>query len=147
MSVSMSTSMNTETTGEKGLTYAGGGLDFLGFDDGGRDLPDVIVERAEDVPIRERGRFTVSGFTPEEIQMLGRSFSNIWSPERETAPINQSYKFSAGNSTELFGNEFGYLGVLSYGNKHSHRTEERNAFRIGLNDELSPVVTYQAEKK
>ena len=146
MSVSMSTSMNSETTGEEGLTYAGGDVDFLGFDDGGRDLPDVIVEKAEDVPIRERGRFTVSGFTPEEIQTLGRSFNNVWSPKREIAPVNQSYKFSVGNSTELFGKEFGYLGVLSYGNKHSHRTEERNEFRIGLNDALSPVVTYQAEK-
>lgn len=146
MSVSMSTSMNTQTTGEEALTYAGGGLDFLGFDDGGRDLPELIVEKAGDIPIRERGRFTVSGFTPEEIQTFGRSFNNVWTPERNTAPVNQSYKFSVGNSTELFGKEFGYLGVLSYGNKHSHRTEERNAFRIGLNDELSPVVTYQAEK-
>ena len=146
MSVSMSTSMNTQTTGEEALTYAGGRLDFLGFDDGGRDLPELIVEKAGDIPIRERGRFTVSGFTPEEIQTFGRSFNNVWTPERNTAPVNQSHKFSVGNSTELFGKEFGYLGVLSYGNKHSHRTEERNAFRIGLNDELSPVVTYQAEK-
>ncbi len=146
MSVSMSTSMNTQTTGEEALTYAGGRLDFLGFDDGGRDLPELIVEKAGDIPIRERGRFTVSGFSPEEIQTFGRSFNNVWTPERNTAPVNQSHKFSVGNSTELFGKEFGYLGVLSYGNKHSHRTEERNAFRIGLNDELSPVVTYQAEK-
>ncbi len=146
MAVSMSTSMNTQTTGEEVLTYAGGGLDFLGFDDGGRDLPELIVERAEDTPIRERGRFTASGFTPEEIQTFGRSFNNVWTPEIDTAPVNQSYKFSVGNSTKLFGKEFGYLGVLSYGNKYSHRTEERNAFRIGLNNELSPVVTYQSEK-
>ncbi len=146
MSLSTSTGFNTQTTGEEGLTYPGGDFDFLGFDDGSRELPSIIREAAADVPIRERGRFTPTGFTPEKIQAFGQSFENVWSPERQSLPVNQGYKFSLGNSNTVFGKEFGYLGVISYGNSHSSGTQVRNAFRIGLNETLSPVTSYNVER-
>ncbi len=146
MSLSMSSGFNTQTTGADGLTYPGGNLDFLGFDDGSRDLPGIVENSAADLPIRERGRFTPLGFTPEQIQEFGQSFSNVWSPVRQVIPVNQSYKFSLGNSNTLFGKEFGYLGVISYGNSHSYGTQVRNAFRIGLNETLSPVTSYNVER-
>ena len=146
MSVSMSSGFNTQAIGADGLTYPGGDFDFLGFDDGSRELPSIVETRAADLPIRERGRFTPLGFTPEQIQEFGQSFSNIWSPERQQIPINQGYKFSLGNSNTLFGKEFGYLGVISYGNSHSYGTQVRNAFRIGLNETLSPVTSYDVER-
>ena len=147
MSLSMSSGFNTQATGEDGLTYPGGGLDFLGFDDGSRELPSIVQDQAADLPIRERGRFTPLGFTPQEIQEFGQSFSNVWSPERRQVPINQGYKFSLGNSNKIFGDqEFGYLGVISYGNSHSYGTQVRNAFRIGLNETLSPVTSYNIER-
>ncbi len=146
MSLSMSTGFNTQTTGEEGLIYPGGDFDFLGFDDGSRKLPNIIQDRAADVPIRERGRFTLAGFTPAEIQEFGQSFENVWSPERQALPVNQGYKFSLGNSNTIFGKQFGYLGVISYGNSHSYGTQVRNAFRIGLNETLSPVTSYNIER-
>ncbi len=146
MSLSMSTGFNTQATGEEGLIYPGGDFDFLGFDDGSRKLPNIIQDRAADVPIRERGRFTPAGFTPAEIQEFGQSFENVWSPERQALPINQGYKFSLGNSNTIFGKQFGYLGVISYGNSHSYGTQVRNAFRIGLNETLSPVTSYNVER-
>ena len=146
MSLSMSTGFNTQATGEEGLTYPGGDYDFLGFDDGSRQLPSIIQDQAADVPIRERGRFTPVGFTPAEIQAFGQSFENIWSPERQPLPINQGYKFSLGNSNTIFGKQLGYLGVISYGNSHSYGTQVRNAFRIGLNETLSPVTSYDVER-
>ena len=146
MSLSMSTGFNTQATGEEGLIYPGGDFDFLGFDDGSRQLPNIIEDRAADVPIRERGRFTPAGFTPAEIQEFGQSFENVWSPERQALPINQGYKFSLGNSNTIFGKQFGYLGVISYGNSHSYDRQVRNAFRIGLNETLSPVTSYDVER-
>ena len=146
MSLSMSTGFNTQATGEEGLIYPGGDFDFLGFDDGSRKLPNIIQDRAADVPIRERGRFTPAGFTPAEIQEFGQAFENVWSPERQALPINQGYKFSLGNSNTIFGKQFGYLGVISYGNSHSYGTQVRNAFRIGLNETLSPVTSYNVER-
>ena len=146
MSLSMSTGFNTQATGQDGLTYPGGDLDFLGFDDGSRALPSIIEEEAADTPIRERGRFTTAGFTQEKIQEFGQSFENVWSPELVTIPANQSYKFSLGNSNTVLGKEFGYLGVISYGNSHSYRTQHRNAYRIGLGEKLSRVTEYEVER-
>lgn len=148
MSISLSTGFNTQATGTEGLTYPGGALDFLGFDDGSRNLPEIIEESAADIPVRERGRFTAAtaGFTSEEIQAFGRAFSNVWSPERQAVPANQGYKFSIGNSSKLFGKQFGYLGVISYGNNHSYSTQIRRDFRIGLNETLSPVTDYTVEQ-
>ena len=146
MSLSMSTGFNTQATGEEGLTYPGGDYDFLGFDDGSRALPSLIEEEAADTPIRERGRFTTAGFTSEKIQEFGRSFENTWSPDRQAIPVNQGYKFSLGNSNTIFGKEFGYFGVISYGNSHSFGTQTRSAYRIGLNRTLSPVTTYHVER-
>ena len=147
MSLSMSSGFNTQATGEDGLTYPGGSLDFLGFDDGSRALPSIVQNQAADLPIRERGRFTPLGFTPAEIQAFGQSFANVWSPERRQVPVNQGYKFSLGNSNKIFGNKaFGYLGVISYGNSHSYGTQVRNAFRLGLNETLSPVTSYDVER-
>ena len=146
MSLSMSTGFNTQATGEEGLAYPGGDFDFLGFDDGSRELPGIIQDEAAEIPIRERGRFTTAGFTSEKIQEFGQSFENVWTPERRPIPANQGYKFSLGNSNTLLGKEFGYLGVISYGNSHSYGTQVRNAYRIGLNQQLSPVTSYHVER-
>ena len=146
MSLSMSTGFNTQATGEEGLAYPGGDYDFLGFDDGSRALPSLIEAEAAEIPIRERGRFTTAGFTSEKIQEFGQSFENVWTPERRPIPANQGYKFSLGNSNTLWGKEFGYLGVISYGNSHSYGTQVRNAYRIGLNQQLSPVTSYHVER-
>lgn len=146
MSLSVSTGFNSQTTGNEGLTYPGGSLDFLGFDDGSRTLPDIIQNKADDIPIREQGRFTTTGFTNAEIQEFGRAFDNVWSPERKSLPANQGYKFSIGNSNKIFGKQFGYLGVISYGNRHSYSTQIRRDFRIGLNETLSPVTDYVVEQ-
>lgn len=146
MSLALSTGFNTQATGTDGLTYPGGSLDFLGFDDGSRKLPEIIQEKPDNIPIRERGRFTARGYTAAEIQEFGRAFSNVWSTERYVVPLNQSYKFSVGNSNNLFGKQFGYLGVISYGNSHSHNTQERRDFGIGLNEVLSAKTDYDVEE-
>ncbi len=146
MSLSLSTGFNTQATGTEGLTYPGGSLDFLGFDDGSRDLPTIIQEKPEDIPIRERGRFTTRGYTAAEIQEFGRAFSNVWSAERYVVPVNQGYKFSIGNNSTLFGKQFGYLGVISYGNGHSYNKQVRRDFGIGLNDVLTTKTDYDVEE-
>jgi len=146
MSLSLSTGFNTQATGTEGLTYPGGSLDFLGFDDGSRDLPDLIQEQPTDIPIRERGRFTTRGYTADEIQEFGRAFSNVWSAERFVVPVNQGYKFSIGNSSTLLGKQLGYLGVISYGNSHSYNQQERRDFGIGLNDVLTTKTDYHVEQ-
>ena len=83
-----------------------------------------------------RKRFRRSG---NRLRMSGPQNANL-------SPVNQGYKFSLGNSNTIFGKQFGYLGVISYGNSHSYGTQVRNAYRIGLNQTLSPVTSYAIEQ-
>ncbi|NJO13476.1 MAG: TonB-dependent receptor plug domain-containing protein [Gammaproteobacteria bacterium] len=58
---------NGQTTGREALTYDGGDRDYLGYDDGTRDLPKAIEAlTAGGMPLAAR--------TPAEIQMAGLSF-------------------------------------------------------------------------
>ena len=42
--IGLSVGLDTATTGQNGLTFDGGSTDFLGFDDGARDIPQPLVD-------------------------------------------------------------------------------------------------------
>ncbi len=116
--LSMSQGYNTESTFEDGLSYAGGGRDWLGFDDGTRSLPAAIP----DTRVVRTGRFTEAGFTPAELEAMGESFSNIWSPESKTLGQSQSYSFVAGNSWDRLGAIFSATWSEDHRNQQEDRT-------------------------
>jgi outer membrane receptor protein involved in Fe transport len=99
-------------------------LDLLGFDDGIRALPEQIRIASENQEIVESGQFS-GGFSAEEIEAFGESFSNIWNPTLASAPINQSYSLSGGNEIQVFNRPLGIIASLTYKNVYSSREEER----------------------
>ena len=106
MSVSYSVGFNTQTQGNgRFLDYPGGNRDFWGFGDGSRELPDSI-------PSGERvDRFN---FNRDELQSLGRSFSNNWESERrDINRPSQSFNIVAGNT---YG-KLGIVGAFTFSNK------------------------------
>lgn len=111
-------------------TYSGGAIDFLGFDDGTRGLPEIIAQTPTNKRIHEGGMFG-GGYTAEEIEEFGESFANIWSPYNITAPVNQSYSLSMGNQVPLFGNPLGFIASFTYKNSFSTRDEERYYYIMG----------------
>lgn len=77
--ISASTGFNDRTTFEDGLTYKGGGLDFLSFDDGARSLPDSLAAAtANGGTIQPKTLFNPNGFTQEEIEGFGEDLSGVW---------------------------------------------------------------------
>ncbi len=111
LKASVSSSYNTLSTYEDNfLRYEGGDDDWLGMDDGTRDLPDMIKER--DIPsfndaLTDNGKAWL-------LDTLSKEFNGIYNPYQKSAPLNGSYAFSVGNKTTLFGQEFGYMGSLNY---------------------------------
>jgi len=105
-------------------TYDGGSIDRLGFDDGTRAMPEDVEEASHNSKIREGGMFG-GGFTPEEVEEFGESFSNVWSPYSISAPVNQSYSVSLGNQFNFLDRPLGWVSSLTYKNKYSYREEER----------------------
>ncbi len=114
LTYSSSLSFNTQTHfNDDFLTFSGGRLDWLGFDDGTRQIPSLLRSLDEreipDAPI------FVSG--PEEAErysQIAKAFEGELAPTRRTAPIGQRHRFSVGNQSALLGRPLGYVLSLSY---------------------------------
>lgn len=113
MSFSSSTKYNTQSSFKDMLSYEGGEYDFLGFDDGTRDIP--LPLRNPDVEIPS---ITSALRDPEAAQLLdlySRSFTDkSMTPTTIEGGLGQSYAFSIGNQTEIAERPFGMLGSVSY---------------------------------
>ncbi|MBN1448221.1 MAG: TonB-dependent receptor, partial [Bacteroidetes bacterium] len=122
LSLSTSTSWNSQTTGSDAfLTYAGGANDWLGVDDGTRDIP--IALQDPDVKIPDLSFAFTDEEKARELDRLSKSFNNVMSPKRGSAPVNQGYSLSVGNQVDVLGQPFGFLGSLTYNRKYSLYTD------------------------
>ncbi len=118
LSFSTSTSYNTQSTLEDGvLTYPGGATDWLGIDDGTREIPAALS--SPDVELPDIGSAFTNREKALELDRLSKSFNSVMTPTQRRAPINQSHSFSIGNQTSLFGKALGYFASLNYGRKFS----------------------------
>ncbi len=92
------------------LTYEGGKLDFLGFDDGTREIP---TSRSKNIPtyvdaVRDKGT--------GKYQSILRDFNPNMSVERKSSMMDGSFGFSLGNQTEKGDVKIGYNLALTYEN-------------------------------
>lgn len=122
LSVSASTSANTNANLQEVLTYDGGDRDWLGLDDGTRDVPEVATGQ---IPA-----FAAAFGDPEAaagLDRVSKSFSSTMGPTTETAPIDYSSSIAMGNRYDLGGRPLGLLGSVSFSRKHSHYDHGINA--------------------
>ena len=137
-SVSVSSGWNSVTTFKSGLGYAGGSLDFLGLDDGTRDLPLAI-------PTDAAVRYSRNGLSRDDLANIGRSFGGDWGPTPVTLSPDQSFSVSLGDELDLFGRSFGYLASVSQSRTYSQQADlvERVFATGGGADE--PEVDYSGD--
>ncbi|MEM7728584.1 MAG: TonB-dependent receptor [Pseudomonadota bacterium] len=118
LELSVSGSYNTATSLRQGLVYPGGDLDFLGFDDGLRDLPPLD---ANGVPTENFDNFDTLVFDIDE-----------------ELPFNGGARISAGDRFDLDGGQsIGVLATVGYDNGWQTRRGENNSANIGANGELN----------
>lgn len=97
------------------LTYEGGKLDFLGFDDGTRKQP-----------------FPSKGDTPPpvgdspELTKLTRSFNPVFGTSEGSSLPNLNLSLSFGNQVVRGNSTIGYLGALSYLNTTTYMDDVQN---------------------
>ncbi len=90
------------------ITYEGGKTDFLGFDDGTRQMPE-LAENME-VPNANPN----PGSDNSELAALSRSFGSNNAITTRRGGVNQSYSVSFGDQKEIRLKPFGYLFGVSY---------------------------------
>ena len=117
LSVSASTKFNTQSTfNDQFLTYDGGGLDWIGVDDGTREIPATLSGDAE---IPDVGAAYNDEEKARQLDEYSKSFSSVMAPTTAPAPLNQSYSVALGNQVSLLDKPFGFLGTLIYSNNSS----------------------------
>lgn len=96
------------------LTYEGGGLDFLGFDDGNRKMP---YPRSEDFVIPK----ATSTEKKKKLEEYTKKLNTELGPDKGTSSLNSSFSFNHGNQLNLSEKLiFGYGVVLNYQNKYKY---------------------------
>jgi outer membrane receptor protein involved in Fe transport len=93
---SISSSYNNNTSTRTMLASRGGARDWLGLDDGARELPGGLAGND-----------------------LAKALPNTWTVKNKKAPLNQSFNLSIGDHMIWLGDEFGLVGAVSYKNSFS----------------------------
>lgn len=125
--VGVSSSYNTLVTGRNYLGYSGGKMDWLGYDDGSRKLPDVA----------DNGRIS---------QTVGanavKDFQNVWSPRTKSSLPGQGYSLSYGDIFEVGENR--QLGVVATGS-YSYSNSVQNGVKGTIFQPNSFASLYNVE--
>lgn len=135
LSVSTSFGFNSQTHGEDFLAGPRFGSDWLGYGVGDRGLPSIIPTGSR---LLRGDRFT-AGFTAEELQTFGRSFSNVFTPSVDDARPDLNAGVSGGHS---FG-KFGIVGGFALRNiSRTVPDEERNVYATDASLEPRLITSF-----
>ncbi|HUP00092.1 MAG TPA: TonB-dependent receptor [Gemmatimonadota bacterium] len=123
LSFSTGLGYNTNLSGLDRPSYAGGGLDWLGFDDGTRNLPAGFPD---DIPATA---------SREEVANLHGRFEGDFRTTSESfdfGDTNKSFGLSFGAPAQWFSRDAGYLLGVSY--SHSANVREQEEFYPALEE-------------
>ncbi len=126
------TGFNSQTIGKKfHKDGQGGKTDWLGIDDGTRNLPADYTRKAE---------FDI--LTPAEKTAIGKQMRNSWSSNEISAPLNLSFQANGGFSTKVFGKNLGGIFGITYSrsNRYLKLLNKANAI-----DDITNVVSVISE--
>lgn len=124
---STSTGTNSETRlGHDILMHQRSSKDWLGFDDGKRDIPQIITDNSEiqtNLPgssfeISESG-LADSMYIVQYMDSAARAFNPEMTGNKREIPLNQSHSLSYGNQHTLFNNPLGIVASLTYSRKYN----------------------------
>lgn len=114
----LSTSFDRENNLADFIGYSGGKKDFLGMDDGVRQIPASI------------GNLKLTPNLPDSVlSYYGKSFANNWGLRKDKSPLNGNFKFSIGDKYEF--DDAGLIGIVasgSYSNSFDIKNVQRNSY-------------------
>ncbi len=110
--IGASISANTATAFQDGLLFDGGDTDFLGFDDGTRNIPDVLAPSFNNTPVGSLDLDTniaiAEALTNPQLQVI----------QQGVVGPNVSFSTAGGQSFDVTNDiRIGVIGTASYGNQ------------------------------
>lgn len=138
VSLSASTSYNSNTSFNDVILPDNSGKNWLGFDNGSRKLPEILSDPSVVIPFEIQSRFNADNAA--QLHRVSTAFNNEMAPELREIPMNRSYSFSAGNQFQLLGKTVGYVASLNYSQSYS----AYNNGNVGRWDLIGPISQAQS---
>jgi outer membrane receptor protein involved in Fe transport len=111
------------------ITYDGGSRDNLGYDDGTRQMPDVLNGTTffgQSPVTTDCNRPGFICVTRDELARLGTSLDNNYSTEEGGAKPDVDLSLSHSNVHDLENGQLGYMGDIGYKNKWTARQDGKS---------------------
>ena len=131
-SISIGSGYNTVTTFKERRTYEGGSKDWLGFDDGTRQIPSTWPSTEVFNALNAAGNY-------QELAKIAKSAQVDWAINSEKFKPNSSFQYSIGRHFE-FGNKI--LGIL-FSATHTVSNNFAETSRNEYEDQLSNPSTFR----
>ncbi|MGJ8690608.1 MAG: TonB-dependent receptor domain-containing protein [Gammaproteobacteria bacterium] len=122
-----------------GFSANSGDTDWLGYDDGTREMPKTLREATANGQRLQRVSqyLDTGGYTADELQVIGQSLNNDYDLGKQAVPADFGATMSLGNFHEIGSNSrFNYLAAIDYKNGWNKHEIERNTYKVGGVDEL-----------
>jgi hypothetical protein len=118
---------NSETTGQTNLIYYGSRTDFLGFDDGTREVPGELA-----IAFASGQRIGSANYSSDELRRIGQSLENapLRLLQEEETPVNFGLSFTGGSKMNTEIGEVGAVFVAGYDNSWKGREGIRQTGRV-----------------
>lgn len=115
--IQLGTGFNSQTVGKTFYkSQQKGKLDWLGIDDGTRNLPSSYTRKA-----------AFDTLSSADKTGVGRQMANAWSPTQSSAPVNISLQANGGFTTKVFGKSLGGILGITY-NRSNRNLQLLNRF-------------------
>ncbi len=130
VNVKLGAGYNTKATGNKNfLTYNGGNTDWLGMDDGSREIPSEVGKGVRVPPATTITPPPSNPAYPQSVADANTLNAQVhalgtaqFQPEKQAPPPDQKLGFSFGKTYQFFGQPVGLLGAFDY--RHEYRFQE-----------------------
>ncbi len=135
-SIQLGTGFNSQTIGKNFYKDQGGKTDWLGIDDGTRNLPTSYTRKAEFDSTSAAGKTAI-----------GKSMRNAWAPEQTNAPLNVSFQVNGGFTGKIFKKNIGGIFAINYNksNKYLKLLNKSNAID-NITNAVSVISEYNDDK-
>lgn len=118
LSFSTATSYNSNTTGRDDvLSYHGGSKDWIATDDGTRSVPGYLADPEYITPSPISA--SRDSAAAQQLDRDSRAISSSMQTTHRTAPLNQAYAITYGETRELLGRDLGLTASFSYNRSHT----------------------------
>lgn len=97
------------------LDYTGGDTDWLGMDDGSRDIPSIAEYYLE-----LNQQISRTGYTEPQLHDISSAFNPEMAPTTKKSGLDQEYKFTFGNQNTFGESAIGYNLALSYSSEYDY---------------------------